>query len=90
MTANNREITKIEYNKGLVQINPSSGFDHVPENVWTLSIGSYQPAQKWLKDRAGMPLDDLEIDKYQKMIVALSRTIALTEELRAIDNSVII
>jgi hypothetical protein len=38
---------------GKVWINGERWFENVPEAVWNFRIGGYQPAQKWLKDRAG-------------------------------------
>jgi hypothetical protein len=49
-------------------------FEGVSEAVWTFYIGGYQPAQKWLKDRAGRVLGYEDIVHYQKMVVALSET----------------
>jgi hypothetical protein len=39
-----------------------------------LSAGSYQPAQKWLKDRKSMALSFDDIKHYQKIIKILSET----------------
>ena len=38
---------------------------------WELTPGSFQPAQKGLKDRRGPTLSMEEIQHYQKIIVAL-------------------
>lgn len=62
---------------GRVWINDTQYFDGVPESAWTLFIGGYQPAQKWLKDRMGRTLTFEDIRHYQRMIVALERTRAL-------------
>jgi predicted helicase len=65
-------------------------FEGVPERVWELHIGGYQPAQKWLKDRAAKggknaspgrvltPEDQLH---YRRMIVAMDKTIDLMAEI---------
>lgn len=37
-------------------------------------IGSYQPAQKWLKDRKGRVLGYEDILHYQRIVVALAET----------------
>jgi len=39
-----------------------------------LTIGGYQPAEKWLKDRRDRTLSMEEIQHYQKIIVALMET----------------
>ena len=58
---------------------------NVPEVAWTFFIGSYQSAQKWLKDRKGRTLEFDDILHYQKMIVALTETNKLMNKISAID-----
>ncbi|MBK9396138.1 MAG: hypothetical protein IPN55_02445 [Saprospiraceae bacterium] len=48
-------------------------------------IGGYQPAQKWLKDRKGRVLEFEDIQHYQKIIVALSESIRIMEEIDKIE-----
>ena len=48
-----------------------------------MTISGYQVADKWLKDRLNKKLTNEEIIHYQKMIVAIKRTIEIQEE---IDN----
>lgn len=62
---------------GKVWINDKQYFDSVPLIAWEFYIGGYQPAQKWLKDRAGKELDFADIRHYQKIIKALIETHAL-------------
>jgi len=59
---------------GKVRINDEQYFGNVPLNAWEFYIGGYQPAQKWLKDRRGRTLSMVEIQHYQKIIVALVET----------------
>ena len=66
---------------GKVYINETQYFDNVPGAAWNFYIGSYQPAQKWLKDRKGTVLDFEDILHYQKIIVALTRTSELMVEI---------
>ena len=83
-----RVAHKPEYDAKLqrVTINASRWFEAVPPVAWDFHIGGYQPAQKWLKDRAarggkkasdGRVLTDDDILHYRRMIVALTRTAAL-------------
>lgn len=65
---------------GKVWINDSQYFDNVPHQAWLFYIGGYQPAQKWLKDRQGRELSFDDILHYQKIIVALSETARLMQE----------
>ena len=51
------------------------GFHGVPEEVWDFHIGGYQVCYKWLKDRKGHTLSEEDVLHYQKIIVALNKTI---------------
>ncbi len=68
---------------GKVWINDTQYFNNVPLTAWEFFIGGYQPAQKWLKDRKGRTLNFEDIFHYQKIIVALSETHRIMQE---IDN----
>lgn len=65
---------------GKVWINDTQYFAGVPEAAWNFYIGGYQPAQKWLKDRHGRTLTFDDIRHYQRMIVALTETGKVMEE----------
>jgi hypothetical protein len=49
--------------------------------VWHFHIGGYQVCEKWLKDRKGRTLDAEDLIHYQKIVVALSETIRLMNEI---------
>lgn len=53
----------------------------MPEVAWAFYIGGYQPAQKWLKDRKDRALDFEDILHYQKIIVALTETNRIIQEI---------
>lgn len=74
-------VDKPKYDNEKVYINESQYFDKVPQVAWEFYIGGYQPAQKWLKDRKGMTLSFDDILHYQKIIVALSETARLMQEI---------
>jgi len=69
---------------GRVYLNDRNWFATVPEAAWEHWIGGYQPAQKWLKDRAqtgskdklkpGRLLTPEDILHYRRMVVALEET----------------
>ena len=44
-------------------------------------IGGYQPAQKWLKDRKDRTLSNADIEHCQKIIVALTETERIMQEI---------
>jgi hypothetical protein len=75
---------------GRVIINPTRWFETVPEAAWNFHLGGYQPAQKWLKDRAakggqkpnpGRVLAPDDILHYRRIIAALARTAELMPEI---------
>jgi len=65
----------------------TSGFSPVPEDVWNFHIGGYQVCEKWLKDRgpkkgqSGRTLTAEDIAHYHKIVIALTETIRLMEEI---------
>ncbi len=78
-------VTKPVYQDGNVYINETQYFKNVPEVAWNFYIGGYQPAQKWLKDRRERVLEFEDILHYQKIIVALSETDRLMQEIEGIE-----
>ena len=72
---------------GRVHLNDREYFDNVPTEAWEFRVGGYQPAFKWLDDRAGRTLSTDEITHYARMIAAMRETVALLPELdRAFQN----
>lgn len=74
-------VEKISYKNNRVYINDTQYWEGVSKAVWEFYIGGYQPAQKYLKDRKGKKLTSSEFENYEKMIVALSETIKIMEEI---------
>ena len=60
--------------KGRVYINVGQYFDGVSPETWEFTIGGYQPAEKWLKDRRRRTLSYDDIAHYQQMCAALAET----------------
>ena len=73
------------YQNGNVYINETQYFENVPEVAWNFYIGGYQPAQKWLKDRKNREISYEDGVHYQKIIVALTETDRLMQEIDKID-----
>lgn len=67
-------VGKARYEGGKVWINETQYFDTAPEVAWGFSIGGYQPAQKWLKDRKGRALSFEDVKHYQRILKILSET----------------
>jgi predicted helicase len=78
-------VTKVRYEDGKVYINEGQYFCGVPEIAWNFSIGGYQPAQKWLKDRKDTILEFNDILHYQRIIVALTNTDKLMAEIEKVE-----
>ena len=70
---------------GKVWINATQYVDHVPQVAREFYIWGYQPAQKWLKDRKDKTLSYEDIMHYQKIIVALTNTARVMEEIDGIN-----
>jgi SOS-response transcriptional repressor LexA len=77
------EVEKVTYSNDTVWLDKAqtTGFRGVPENVWNFHIGGYQVCAKWLKDRKGRTLSADDLAHYQKIVVALSETIRLMQEI---------
>ncbi len=81
----NNVVTKVKYENGKIYINETQYFENVPQIAWEFYIGGYQPSQKWLKDRKERTLEFNDILHYQKIIVALSETDRLMNEIDKIE-----
>jgi len=74
-------IGKNSYKDGKLKINKTQYFEEIPEEVYNFHIGGYQVCQKWLKDRKGRELSEEEIEHYQKIVVAITDTIRIMNEI---------
>jgi len=70
-----------------VYINKTQYFEGVRPEVWEFHIGGYQVCEKWLKDRKGRKLSFDDISHYQKVVVALGKTIRLMQEVDKVINA---
>jgi predicted helicase len=79
----NPEVEKVSWSKDTVWVDKAqtTGFKGVREEVWNFHIGGYQVCEKWLKDRKGRTLSKDDIAHYQRIVVALSETIRLMQEI---------
>ena len=69
-----RYVEPADGDPGRVYINATQHFERVAPETWEFTIGGYQPAQKWLKDRKGRELSYDEIAHYQRICAALAET----------------
>ena len=79
----NPDVEKISWSKNTVWIDraQTTGLQGVREDVWNFHIGGYQVCEKWLKDRRGRTLSKDDIAHYQRIVVALTETIRLMQEI---------
>jgi predicted helicase len=80
------EKSKIRYETtsethGNTYLNATQYFAGVPKLAWNFYIGGYQPAQKYLKDRAARQLTTADLEHYQKIIKALAGTQRIMEQI---------
>jgi predicted helicase len=77
------EVEKVSHERCTAWLDKAQtcGFRGVPEAVWNLHIGGYQVCEKWLKDRKGRTLSEDDIEQYHSIVVALSETIRLMDEI---------
>jgi len=85
-------VDKVSWDNGMVVINSASsksgkiteeaiGFMNVPKEVWDFHIGAYRVCDKWLKDKKGTILSRGDIDRYQLIITAISKTNKLMDQI---------
>jgi predicted helicase len=81
-------ITRVSYSPhqhgGCISINPQQYLSHVPADAWTLTIGGYQVARKWLLDRQGRRLSADDLTCYRQIIASLIRTRELMTHIDAL------
>lgn len=70
----NNVVERVRFVNGKVYINDEQYFDNVNEDDFNFFIGGYQPAKRWLVDRKGCSLTNGDIDHYQSIVFAISRT----------------
>ena len=68
---------------GRVNINKTQYFEGIAPETWSFYIGGYQVLHKWFKDRRGRQLSYDDLAHYQRIILAIHKTIEL---MRKIDN----
>ena len=75
------KVERISFENNKIFINKTQHFCGVSEEAWNFWIGAYQPLQKWLKDRLNQSLSYDDIVHYQKIIHALTQTVAIVKQL---------
>ena len=84
-TIGDNQVSEVTYNSELqrVYINKQNYFTDIPPHIWEFKIGGYQVLDKWLKDRknAKRELSAEEIIHYQKIVIALTETLRLMQEI---------
>ncbi len=79
-------VDKVKYDAETqrVWINDEQYFAGVPAETWDFHIGGYQVCEKWLKDRKKRKLSHDDLQHWQRMVVALTETRRLMQEIDAL------
>jgi hypothetical protein len=66
-----------QYNptEGRVHINPTQYFEGVTQAMWDYKVGSYNPLEKWLKDRRNRALTADERHHYETFATAIGKAL---------------
>ncbi|MFN7527117.1 MAG: type ISP restriction/modification enzyme [Dolichospermum sp.] len=79
------QITEVTYHSELerVYVNKQNYFTNIPQHIWEFKIGGYHVLDKWLKDRknAKRELSTPEINHYQKVVISLTETFRIMQEI---------
>ena len=74
-------VGRVQYRDGHVWINRTQYFSDVPLAVWEFEIGSYQPCEKWLRDRKGEALTHADIRQYRQVLAAVAETLRVMQQI---------
>lgn len=74
-------IENVKYENNRIYINKSSYFSEITPEMWNLSIGGYNPLQKWLKDRKKTIMHQERVEHYKYMILAMKKTLELVKRI---------
>ena len=69
---------------GKVQINGNQYFGNVPQKAWNYYLGGFKVAERWLKERRDRKLSYEEIQRFQKIVVAIMETDRLMKRIDSI------
>ena len=80
-TSGNDTIEKINYieNEQRIYINKDKYFEGIDPVIWNYRIGGYQVLHKYLKDRKGRKMEDVQ--RYCHIVTALSKTIEIQSKI---------
>ncbi len=56
-------------------------FGNITPEIWNFNIGGYQVLDKWLKDRSGNNLTEVEINHFCNIVTAIHKTIEIQKEI---------
>ena len=66
---------KTTYKNSRIYINKAQYFEPISPEVYSLTIGGNSPLQKWLKDRKGTCLREMDVEVFKTIIAAIEKTI---------------
>lgn len=78
-------VEKPSYENGVITLSKvGDSILNVPEDIWNMYFGGYQPLQKWLKDRKNTSISLSDIQHYLHMITVLEQTKQIMKEIDGI------
>jgi len=66
-----------------VYVNGNQYFEGVKTEVWEYEIGAFKVCENWLKERVGRTLSFSDLTMFQKIIVAIDATMAISKRIDA-------
>ena len=70
---------EISEQSGRVWINKTQCFEGVATKTWSFTVGSYRPAEKWLKDRKNRTLSFEDVSHYCRICGVIDETSRIVE-----------
>lgn len=80
------EVGQVTYDPHMrrVSVNAEQHFDGVPQDVWSFTIGGYRVCEQWLEDRKRRKLTYDDVQHWQRIVVAITKTMRLIKEIDAL------
>lgn len=77
-------VEKVKHSDSKVFINKATYFESISYEIWSYSIGGYQPLQRWFKDRKNRVLTESEVSAFLKAVSSIKCGIEIVQEIDSI------
>jgi len=65
-------------------VNAQQSIGQVEEDVWNFRAGAHQVAVKWLADRRGRELSEVDVAEYHQVLAAIAETLSIHRKLESL------